>query len=86
MAKVRILLIPEHRESLLAILPTGSKVWALLRNAAEARSPGALFDVNYEVICDHRDARVLLDSAKKSCPGAVERIEAGIKQRRQKRS
>ena len=86
MAKVRVLLIPEHRESLLALLPAGSKVWALLRDATEARSSSALFDVNYEVICDHRDAYVLLDSAKKSCPGAVERIEAGIKQRRQKGS
>ena len=83
MAKVRILLIPEHRESLLAYLPAGSKAWALLRDATEARSSSALFDVNYEVICDRRDAYVLLDSAKKSCPGAVERIEAGIKQRRQ---
>ena len=86
MAKVRILLIPEHRESLLDCLPAGSKVWALLRDATEARSSSALFDVNYEVICDHRDAYVLLDSAKKSCPGAIERIEAGIKQRRQKGS
>jgi len=85
-AKVRILLIPEHRESLLAYLPAGSKVSALLRDAAEARSSSALFDVNYEVICDHRDARLLLDSAKKCCPGAIERIEAGMKQRRQKRS
>jgi hypothetical protein len=83
--KVRILLIPEHRESLLAFLPTGSKVWALLRDATEARSSSALFDVNYEVICDPRDAYVLLDSAKKSCPGAVETIEVAIK-RRQKGS
>jgi hypothetical protein len=85
MPKVRILLIPEHRESLLAFLPTGSKVWRLLRDATEARSSSALFDVNYEVICDPRDAYVLLDSAKKSCPGAVETIEVAIK-RRQKGS
>ena len=86
MAKVRILLIPEHRESLLASLPAGSRLFALLRDAVEARSSSALFDVNYEIICDHRDAHVLLDKAKKSCPGAIERIEAGIKQRRQKGS
>ena len=86
MAKVQILLIPEHRESLLACLPAGSRVWALLHGATEARSSGALFDVNYEIVCDRRDAYILLDHAKKSCPGAVERIEAGIKQRQQKGS
>ena len=86
MAKVRILLIPEHRESLLACLPAGSKLCELLRNAVEARSSSALFDLNYEINCDPKDASALLDNAKMICPGAVERIEAGMKQRRQKGS
>jgi hypothetical protein len=86
MAKVRILLIPEHRESLLTCLPAGSRVWALLQRAAEARSSGALFDVNYEIVCSQRDAYILLDNARKTCPGAVERIEAGIKASQQKGS
>ena len=86
MAKVRILVIPEHRESLLANLPPESRIWGLVHRASELRSPGALFDVNYEILCGQRDAHILLDTAKKSCPGAVERIEAGIKQRQQKGS
>jgi hypothetical protein len=70
---------------LLACLPAGSKLWVLLRDAIEAQSSSALFDVNYEITCDYRDAYALLDSAKK-LSGAVEAIEAGIKQLRQKGS
>jgi hypothetical protein len=86
MAQIRILLIPEHREYLLACLPAGLKISAILRDAAEARSLGAFFDDNYEILCDEEDAYVLLDAAKKSCLGAVERIEDGLKQKRQKGS
>jgi hypothetical protein len=41
-----------------------------------------MFDDTYELVCDERDARILLENAKKSCPGAVEVIEAAVKQRR----
>lgn len=86
MAQIRIILIPEHRESLLACLPAGSKLSAILRDAAETRSSSTFFDDNYEILCDQDDASVLLNTAKKSCPGAVERIEDGLRQRRQKGS
>lgn len=81
MMKVRITLIPEHRESLLSSLPVQSRVHTLLDRAAHTRSSGPLFDETYELACDKRDARILLESAKKSCPGAVEIIEAAVKQR-----
>jgi hypothetical protein len=86
MAQVRIILIPEHRESLLACLPAGSKLWAILRDATEARSSSTFFDDNYEILCDQNDANVLLNTAKKSCPGAVGTIEDGLRQGWQKGS
>jgi hypothetical protein len=79
MAKVRIMLIPEHRESLLSCLPAQSRLRTLLDRATQARSSSLLFDDSYELVCDKRDARILLESAKKSCPGAVEIIETAIK-------
>jgi hypothetical protein len=82
MAKVRIVLIPEHRESLLSYLSAQSRVRSLLDRATPVRSASRLFDDTYELVCDKRDARILLESAKKSCPGAVEIIEAAVKQRR----
>ena len=82
MAKVRIMLIPEHRESLLSCLSAQSRIRALLDRATLVRSASPLFDDSYELVCDKRDARILLESAKKSCPGAVEIIEAAVKQRR----
>jgi hypothetical protein len=86
MAQIRIILIPEHRESLLACLPAGSKLSAILRDATETRSSSTFFDDNSEILCDQDDAYVLLHTAKISCPGAVERIEDGLKQGRQKES
>jgi hypothetical protein len=86
MAEIRIILIPEHRDSLLACVPGGSKLSAVLRDARETRSSSTFFDDNYEIHCDQHDAYVLLNAAKKSCPGAVERIEDGLSQRRQKGS
>jgi hypothetical protein len=84
MARVRILLIPEHRNSLLASLPAGSNPWRLLDGAIEARFSSALFDDNYEIVCDERDACVLLHTAQENCPSAVETIEAAISQSQQK--
>ena len=78
MAQIRIILIPEHRESLLACLPAGSKLSGILRDATETQSSSTFFDDNYEILCDQDDAYVLLNTAKKSCPGAVERIEDGL--------
>ena len=78
MAQIRIILIPEHRESLLACLPAGSKLSVILQDATETRSSSTFFDDNYEILCDQDDAYVLLNTAKKSCPGAVERIEDGL--------
>jgi hypothetical protein len=82
MAKVRIVLIPEHRESLLSSLSPQSRLRTLLDRATQVRSSSLLFEDNYEVVCDKRDALILLENAKKSCPGAVEIIEAAVKQRR----
>lgn len=82
MAKVRIMLIPEHRESMLSCLPAHSRVRAILNRATQARSSSPLFEDNYELVCDKRDARILLESAKKSCSGAVAMIEAALEQRR----
>lgn len=82
MAKVRITLIPEHRESLLSCLSAASRVRTLLDRATQVRSARPMFDDTYELVCDERDARILLENAKKSCPGAVEVIEAAVKQRR----
>ena len=81
MTKVRIMLIPEHRESLLSCLPVQSRVRTLLDRANQARSSRPLFDDIYELVCDKRDARILLESAKKSCPSAVEIIETAVKRR-----
>lgn len=80
MAQVRIMLIPEHRESLLSCLPAHSRVRAILNRATQARSSSPLFEDNYELV--KRDARILLESAKKSCSGAVAMIEAALEQRR----
>jgi hypothetical protein len=82
MAKVRIVLIPEHRESLLSCLSAQSRLRTLLDRATQVRSSSLLFEDNYELVCDKRDARILLENAKKSCPGAVEIIEAAVKQHR----
>ena len=82
MAKVRIVLIPEHRESLMSCLSPQSRLRTLLDRATQVRSSSLLFEDNYEVVCDKRDALILLENAKKSCPGAVEIIEAVVKQRR----
>jgi hypothetical protein len=86
MAKVRIMLIPEHRESLLSGLPAQSRIRALLDRATQARSSDPLFDDSYELVCEKRDARILLESAKKSCPGAIEIIEAAVRSAHNKKS
>ena len=54
----------------------------LLDRATHARSSSPLFDEIYELACDKRDARILLENAKKSCPGAVEIIESAVKRGR----
>jgi hypothetical protein len=79
MAKVRILLIPEHRNALLASLPPGRRVRALLNRATQTHVGEGLFADKYELICSLRDARILLETAKKSSPGAVESIETALK-------
>ena len=82
MAKVRIVLIPEHRESLLSCLSAQPRLRTLLDRTTQVRSSSLLFEDNYELVCDKRDALILLENAKRSCPGAVEIIEAAVKQRR----
>jgi hypothetical protein len=63
-AKERIMLIPEHRESLRSCLSSPLRVRAVLARATPAPRR-ALFDDNYDLVCDKRDARILLGSAKK---------------------
>ena len=55
------MLIPEHRESLRSCLSSPLRVRAVLARATPAPRR-ALFD---DLVCDKRDARILLGSAKK---------------------
>jgi hypothetical protein len=63
------MLIPEHRESLLSCLSAQSRVRLLLDRATQVRSASPLFDDTYELFCDKRDARILLESAKRAAQG-----------------
>jgi hypothetical protein len=77
MAQIRILLIPEHREYLLACLPAGSEISAISRDAAEARSSGAFFDDNYEILCDEEDAYVLVNTRRKAVWAPLKELKMG---------